>query len=207
MGSAPLHSQDKQELGARAAGGDRLALQRLLLGEYDRLAARIRRKLGSTGHIAVEDVIQDTFLRAFQQIDRFQPDGADSFYRWLATIAEHRLTDLVRASCRRGRNHVKQTSTADSLPDLLQQLCANNHTPTRSLSQREAIAALQAGLAALPSDQRSAVRLRYLEDVPVPEIARRLHRAPHAVHMLCYRGLRQLRAWLGSASRIRNISE
>jgi RNA polymerase sigma-70 factor (ECF subfamily) len=198
-----LNPHEKEELAARARAGDKMALQRLLLAEYDRLAARIRRKLGSDGQIAVEDVIQDTFLRAFRQIERFKPAGPDSFYRWLATIAEHRLTDLFRAASRRKDAGVGQRgSMTDSLPDLLERLCRDGHTPTRSIARHEAIAALQAGLAALPADQRCAVQMRYLEALPVAEVAERLKKPPHAVHMLCYRGLRKLKACLGSASRI-----
>jgi RNA polymerase sigma-70 factor, ECF subfamily len=195
-------AQEKEELSAQASGGDKLALQRLLLAEYDRLAARIQRKLGSAGQIAVEDVVQDSFLRAFRQIERFKPSGPDSFYRWLATIAEHRLTDLLRSPGHRKDVKGGAGSLTDSLPALLERLCQHNHTPTRSIARREAIAALQAGLAALPSDQRLAVKMRYLEALPVVEVAERLDKPPHAIHMLCYRGLRKLKAWLGSASQI-----
>ena len=107
---------------------------------------------------------------------------------------------------RRGARQV-QPRPNDSLPDLLERLCQHSRTPTRSVARREAIAALQAGLAALPSDQRSAVRLRYLESLPVAEVAERMQKPPHAIHMLCYRGLRKLKAWLGSASKILSPAE
>ena len=55
-------------------------------------------------------------------------------------------------------------------------------------------------LARLTDDQRHVVQLRYLEGLPVAEIAGRLGRSEDAVHALCRRGLMTLREAMGSVS-------
>ena len=57
---------------------------------------------------------------------------------------------------------------------------------------------MMTSLARLSEDQRAVVQLRFLEDVPVAEIARRLGKTETAVYMLCHRGLKSLRELLGS---------
>ena len=51
MAGIILDAEEKRELTEKACQGDKVALQRLLLAEYDRLAVRIRRKVGSAGNI------------------------------------------------------------------------------------------------------------------------------------------------------------
>lgn len=198
----------ESELVARAVTGDEHALERLLLQHYDRLATDVERRLPRTlrGVIAAEDVLQEAFIVAFRDIRGFTPRGPDSFYAWLATLTRHRLLDLVKAhrSAKRGggRPAVETMPRApdDSLASLLDVLCVSDRTPSRSAAGREALYAVQIGLAGLKSDYREALRLRYLVNLPVAEIAARLNRTERAVHMLCHRGLEQLRAVLGRSS-------
>ena len=43
--------------------------------------------------------------------------------------------------------------------------------------------------------------MRYVQGLPVAEIARAMDRTPHAVHNLCYRGLQELHVKLGRSAR------
>lgn len=197
-----------QELIARAVGGDQAALERLLMGHYDRLAADMARKLPNEFRavIAAEDVLQEAFVVAFREIRSFTPQGRGSFYNWLATIAQHRLWDLVKGqrAAKRGGGRAavgaQVKSPTDSLVGLLEQLYATERTPSRSAAGREAVAAVQVGLAALKGDYRQALQLRYIEGLSVAEAAARMKRTDHAIHMLCHRGLRRLHEILGRSS-------
>ncbi|MEW6251864.1 MAG: sigma-70 family RNA polymerase sigma factor [Planctomycetota bacterium] len=196
------------ELMCRAAGGDGAALENLLLLHYDRLVGHLARKLPDQfrGLIAPEDVLQEAFIVAFREIATFVPRGPDAFFAWLAAIAEHRLFDMVKAqrALKRGGGRAAvdavRGTPADSLSGLLDVLCVDAHTPSRSVAGHEAARAIQIGLASLRADYREALRLRYIVGLPVAEVAERMARTEAAVHMLCHRGLEQLRCAIGRSS-------
>ena len=62
------------DLVERAVGGDQAALERLLLSYYDRLARRMARRLpaGLRATVSEEDILQQTFIGAFDGIERFE---------------------------------------------------------------------------------------------------------------------------------------
>jgi RNA polymerase sigma-70 factor (ECF subfamily) len=198
----------EQDLLVQAVAGDEAALQHLLISHYDRLAAEVAGKLSDKfgSVIAPEDVLQETFVVAFREIRRFTPQGPGSFYHWLATIAQHRLWDLVkglRAAKRGGGRvglHRPVRSPEESLSRLLELLNVNEWTPSRSVAGREAISALQVALAGLKEDYREVLRLRYIEGLPAAETAARMNRTEHAIHMLCQRAMERLREALGRSS-------
>ena len=196
----------EQELLSRAIGGERDALEQLLLAHYDRLAGRIGRKISAALQrvLSAEDVLQETFLQAAIRISTFEPRGDDAFYRWLATIAEHRLIDMARAqrAAKRGGEHVAlPPGEESSLTDLLTLVAAHEHTPSRSIAGHEAIAAITGALPQINADYREALQLRYIEGLSVAQTAERMQRTERAVHMLCHRGLAQLRDVLGPDSK------
>lgn len=198
----------EETLVQQAINGSAPALERLLLNHYDRLAAEISRKLPDDlrSLIAADDVLQETFVVAFREIHAFVPQGPGAFHAWLAAIAQHRLFDLVKAqrAAKRGGGRAALPAHAnspdDSLVGLLEVLNVQEHTPSRSVARREAVSAVQVGLAALKEDYREALRLRYIEGLTVAQVAARLGRSEHAVHMLCHRGLEQLHEVLGRSS-------
>ncbi len=201
--------ESESRLIALAKAGDTSALERLLVAHYDRLATEVAHGLPDRFRalVSADDVLQETFVVAFREIRHFEPTSPDAFHRWLATIAKHRLLDLVKAqrAAKRGGGRAAigdaRRSPEESLVGLLELLQVNERTPSRSVAAHEAIRAIQAGLAELKDDYREALRLRYLEGLPVAETAARMQRTEHAVHMLCHRGLEQLREALGRSSK------
>lgn len=199
--------EGKQDLIQRAVDGEQSALERLLLGYYDRLSRRIARKLPASlrGSVTEEDILQEAFIDAFQRIGTFEPRGERAFFRWLITIAEHRLLDVIKGqhTVKRGGGRNQQRSPAsfgDSVDELIELLAGPQHSPSQSAARHEAVAAVQVGLAGLAEDYRHAIHLRYFEGLTPVEVADRMNRTPHAVHNLCHRGLKELRAVLGRSS-------
>ncbi|HOW71193.1 MAG TPA: sigma-70 family RNA polymerase sigma factor [Phycisphaerae bacterium] len=207
MQDYPCSDADDQLLD-RAAAGDQTALESLLLNCYPHLAARIARKLPAAmkSQISPEDILQETFAEIFRHMGRFEAQGAKAFFRWVAGIADHRLVDAIKAQCAAkrggGREPVDLAAAPEvsSAADLLAVFAAHSRTPSRSAARHEAVAAVQAALNALGDDQREALRLRYIEGLPVAQIAERMSRTEGSVHMLCNRGLKELRAILGRSS-------
>jgi RNA polymerase sigma-70 factor (ECF subfamily) len=197
--------ESEQELVKRAAAGDGAALEGLLLACHDRLAAALRAKLPhrTGGWAGVEDACQEAYVAAFRQIGRFHSRGDDAFFRWLLKIAEHKLLDYGRRdnAARRGGGRRKldnqPAGTVGSVADLLELLAVHERTPSRSAAGHEAVAAVQVALDGLEGDYGRALRMRYIDGLPVKKVARQMGRTPRAVHMLCYRGLQKLQELLG----------
>ena len=203
-----MEMQVYDEVITKAVGGDQSALERLLLGYYDRLASRIARKIPSflRNTVTEEDILQETFIEVFQRIESFEMKGERAFYRWLVTIADHRLLDLVKAhqAVKRGGGKIKintqKQSNEDSVDELIELLAGPQQTPSRSVARHEAAAAIQAGLVTINEDYRYAIQLRYFDGLSPAEVGKIMSRSPHAVHNLCHRGLKELRAALGRSS-------
>jgi len=208
---APMTSpkQDEADLVARACSGERGALERLLFMHHDRLRRSIRRRLPrAVAQLATEDdVLQETLIRAFRGIQAFSYHGPESFYSWLSTIAGNYMKDLMRkqSAAKRGgdRARLQRADSDDSgegVESLLAKLAIDEHSPSRSVARREAIAALHVALASIKRECRDASDLRYFEGLSVTEVAQRMGKTDRAVHMLCYRGLERLREAMGRAS-------
>ncbi|TWT40949.1 ECF RNA polymerase sigma factor SigD [Phycisphaerae bacterium RAS1] len=198
------------ELTARAVAGDDAALTELLFKHFDPLLRYVDRKLPSDlrGVVAADDVVQETFIEVFRSIQRFRPEGGEvAFYRWMVTIADQRMLDKIKAQRRLkrggGRNRIDTAwlGLSSSFGPLVNVLRQDDHTPSRVAARGEWSLALGEQLAALKDEYRDALKLRYVEGLSVAEIAKKMGRTERAVHMLCYRGIRQLRDLLGDPGR------
>ena len=200
--------QDKQELIAQAVSGNPRALQGLLLEYAPRLSRRISSKLPRSlqGLLDPEDVLNATFLQAFRGIKELRQTSEGAFSSWLKTIADNQLQDMLRALQRKkrggGRRQVRgrQAGDASSVAELVELLSGREHLPDKSVARREAVHAVQVGIAALPDDQREAIRLHILEGRSLAETAAAMNRSPGAVRALVYRAKQDLREIMGSAS-------
>lgn len=200
----------RADLVRRVASGDADALQRLLVEYHPMLCRAIERELEPTlrRSIEPEDVLQQAYVSAFCHSGDCQFETPAHFYNWLFQIAENERREMRRALHRRKRDVGRQISgvrgaggrldLSASYPNLLHQLKTADTMPSVRLGRREAVAAMMTCLARLSDDQRAVVQLRFLEDVPVAEIARRLGKTETAVYTLCHRGLKSLRELLGS---------
>lgn len=206
--SADDPAPEDSQLAARAVAGDEVALSKLLFRHHDRLIAEIAAKLPGDvqGSVSAEDIAQDAYVVAFQRIASFNPDDHERFYPWLATIARNRLMDAVKAqrTAKRGGGRVAVTgdeAVDEEMVNLLEVLAAHSRTPSRSAAGHEAAHAVQRALESLQTDYKEALHLRYIDALPVAQIATRMNRTDGAVHMLCHRGLQALRLALGDTSK------
>lgn len=200
-GLAPDRPPIDDHLLALARTGDAAAWERLLNHFRDGLLAFIDRLLPADVRTWVDpqDVLHDTCFEAYQRLAEFQARDPDAIYRWLATIARHRLIDLVRAQRRdkrgggRHRVGLPGPGDSDSVVRLLQELAVHERTPSQSAMRHELRAALEVSVGRLPAPLREAVRLRHMAGLPFKEVAARMDRTERAVQQLCTRALRELR--------------
>lgn len=202
-----MTERERAEQVRRAAAGDLDALQRLFVHYHGTLRRVVAAAIDPTlrRYVEPDDVLQQTYVAAFQNVAGRHFDGPGHLYKWLERIALNQLKDAQRALRRQKRDVAREVpdrpAPSASYPDLIQRLTAGDSTPSRQIARDEAIAAVMTSLARLGDEQRAVVRLRILEDVPVAEIARRLGKSDVAIYALCRRGLQSLKELLGSITR------
>jgi len=183
-----------------AKNGDREALSRAFEKQRRRLTALVHCKLSPRDRqpADVEDIVQETLLRAFRDIDRFSYRSSDSFFRWLAAIADHVIVDRARyrgRECRAGEEVPFRSASNPLGPEP-----ADSRTPSRLLAQQEALQRLLDRLDALPEEYRHAIVLAKIERLTTAEMAERLGKSREAVALLVYRAVKRFRA-LSDAAR------
>ena len=133
------------------------------------------RRVGGDEALA-EDLTQETYLAGVAEL-RCGQSGLST--PWLIGVARHKLVDHFRRLAREERKLA---------------LVAEERARDRPWQWSDMpVDQVLASLIALPALQRAAVGLRYLDDVPVPEIARLLDRSIHATESLLARGRDGLR--------------
>ncbi len=156
--------------------------------------------------LSVEDVLQDVFVQAFRDIEKFEVRPDASFYAWLRSIADHRLADAIRRLSRRKRGgefRQLHRATADqnsSIAELIDIIGQESHSPSRSVARHEAAHAIQVGVATLPDDQREAIQAKFFEGKSLDEIAAEMGRTKDAVRGLIHRAQKNLADFMGRSS-------
>jgi len=202
-------SQDDRDstLIQRAIGGDRAALAQLLLLHHDVLQRHIARQLadGPDGVLQVEDILQQTFVRAAHGIRSFEPRRAGSLRSWLKTIATNLIKD-ARKRRRRERRGPRRSARSPAMSDdgsmalVVERLAADHTPPPQRVQTRETLRKMRAALASLPNDQRDAIERYYILNEPLDQIAAATGRTKGAIRGLCYRARQNLRAIMGGSS-------
>ncbi len=134
------------------------------------------------------DLTQATLLRVAKSIPEYRGSRDPQFKAWIRQILCHQAIDLVR----RNSPALSLDQSADG--DLLRnQLAADGSTPSGQFMRGEQAVRLLEMLEKLPDDQQRAVRWRYLDGLPIQEVARRLgNRTEGAAVQLIRRGVSRL---------------
>jgi len=134
---------------------------------------------------AAEDAAQETFLRAFQHLHRYDPRRP--FATWLLSIAAHYCIDRIR---RRKFSFIsldqEEEHDAPELPD------AEAAKPEDEAVRREQQEQMQGAIRKLDSVDRAAIVLRYWHDCSEAEIAETLNLTVSAVKSRLHRARREL---------------
>ena len=115
--------------------------------------------------VEIDDLLQETFLRAFRDIGSFQYESPGSFWNWLSSIANHVTQDAARFEGRQKR-HADETVRFRSASNSNGADPADAKTPSLLLSEKEAVESLFRTLDALPEDYRQAIYWLRSRDCP-----------------------------------------
>jgi RNA polymerase sigma-70 factor (ECF subfamily) len=183
---------------ARAHEGQALGTLLELYRGYLTLLARLQLGRRLQGKADAADVVQETFLEAHQNWDRFRGTTEGELLQWLRRILATQIADLMRRFLGTRRRDVRLerelAAELDRSSEFLDGgLLAKQDSPSHQVSQREQGVMVANMLAGLPDDYREVLILRHLEGLTFPEVARRMGRSLDAVKSLWTRALGRLR--------------
>lgn len=177
------------ELVMFARQGSEAAVRELVRRLNPRLFRVVRGIVASDAD--AEDVVQETYLKAFAQLDRFR--GEARFSTWITRIA----INTARMQIRSARPQEEYDTVAEGENPTSSILAFPGQAPDRpeaALGRAQIRALLEDAVAALPSELRLPFLMREAENMSVLTIARLLSLNPITVKTRLFRARRRLRA-------------
>jgi RNA polymerase sigma-70 factor (ECF subfamily) len=184
--------------------GDQEALGQL----FDAYRPRLRRMVQTRMDVRVaarldpSDVLQEAYLDAARQIDRYLHDRPVDVYVWLRGLTWQRLLKLQRAHlAAQCRAVAREQPMADDSSDVLaQQFLASDTGPEQRLVREEMRQRVQHALDQLKPSDREVILLRDVENMTNGEVAQALGLSPTAATMRYGRALFRLQGLLATDS-------
>jgi RNA polymerase sigma-70 factor (ECF subfamily) len=187
----PVSSQagiDDATLVAQARDGDANAFSELVKryeGKVFRLAHHVTQNREDA-----EDVLQETFLKAYEHLDQFRGDS--KFYTWIVRIAVNQA--LMKLRRRKSDKAVSLDETIDTGEDnLVREVAAWDENAEQLYSREEIAGILDSAVQSLEPLYRSVFVLRDIEDLSTEETAEALELSVPAVKSRLLRARLQLR--------------
>jgi RNA polymerase sigma-70 factor, ECF subfamily len=173
---------------ALARDGDSEAF-RALVESHSRAVYRLAYRMTGSAQDA-EDIVQETFLKAYRQLSRFESRA--NFSTWLHRIAVNCSIDLMRARPHREAGH----DAAD-----LDQLGSDDRaqkqaSPERLMLSTEVQDRVSGAMSSLSAMERAAFALRHFEGQSIDEISRALGLKTNATKHSIFRAVKKMRVAL-----------
>jgi RNA polymerase sigma-70 factor (ECF subfamily) len=189
-----MHSDDAAAV-ARAQGGDEEAF-RMLVERHSRSIYRLAYRMTGRPEDA-EDVVQETFVRAYRQLGRFE--SRSNFATWLYRIAFNCSIDYMRA-----RPHRESPETHE----VLDRRPPDNAGPSMDdlVFAGEISERVQRALAMLSPQERAAFLMRHYHGCTIEEICRALGLKSNAAKHSIFRAVKKMRSALRPLLETRYVS-
>lgn len=149
-----MHKDEELMMVASCQQGDKKAMDTLVRQLQKPIYNAAYRMLGTPDEAA--DVAQSTFLKVFENIDRFDPKF--KLFSWVYRIAVNESLDQIK---RRGR-----TETLQHTPE------SNTGQPPENVATAQLSQKVQATLMQISGDHRTVIVLRYFSECSYEEIGR-----------------------------------
>ena len=172
---------------ARARQGDSEAF-RVLVERHGRSVFRLAYRMTGNEQDA-EDVVQESFLRAYRQLGRFESRA--NFGTWLYRIVANCSVDLMRS--KQARHDQVRGQSLDEAAELP---AADLPGPYRMAQSAEIERCVQDALAELSPLERAAFTLRHYEGRSIDEISAALGLGASAAKHSVFRAVKKLRVAL-----------
>lgn len=183
--------EEDVQLVARARAGEERAF-RALLEKYERAVFTICLRMVRNREEAT-DLAQESFIRVFSSLDRYNP--AYAFSSWLFKITSNLCIDYLRK--RRVATFAMDEPVDGERGEIQRQYPSSDPTPEEELVRDEKLRRLDAAIARLPEHYRIMLILRHQEDLSYEEIADTLSIPLGTVKARIHRAREMLKAILG----------
>ena len=174
---------------ARVRAGDGDAY-RVLVDRHSRSVFRLAYRMTGNEQDS-EDVVQETFLRAYKQLHRWE--ARSSFGTWLYRIAANYSLDLMRRRKRHGEVTMNDSGPDDDALEMAQALPSTDAGPERLLFSDRVQACVTGALNELSQQERTAFVLRHFEGQSIDEISAALGLSGNAAKHSIFRAVQKLR--------------
>jgi RNA polymerase sigma-70 factor (ECF subfamily) len=176
-------SQNDRELVERLLRGDRRAFDQFFHEYYPKLYRFVKRRVSDAA--LAEDIAQGTLCRALESLRGFRGEAA--LFTWLCTLCRRELS----ARCRDFNPAAGAARLAEDDPEVraaLESLVAHESMdPLQATDRAQLGQAIRVALDYLPAPYGDILEWKYLRDMSIGEIARRLGRSPKAAESLLTR--------------------
>jgi len=178
---------------AQVLAGDTDAF-RVLVERHSRSIYRVAYRM--TGNVQdAEEIVQETFLRAFKSLDRFELRA--NLSTWLYRIAANRALDFLSAKRTHMHSQSKDAYRISDHVDPEQErelaLPAANPGPDRLLFSLEIKKKIAQSLERLTPAERVAFTMRHMEGHSIEEISQALNLKASAAKNTVFRAVQKLR--------------
>lgn len=160
--------EEDADLIERAVAGDQQAFSQLRQKYYPTIAGLIRRMMRNSDD--VEDLVQETFVKAFNAIASFNHEYA--FSTWLYRIASNHCIDFLRKKRLKTFSIDQPMETHDG--ELHYEISDSTWLPDTDIHNQEKTSLLNAAIQELPEKYRVVIELRHTEELDYQEIANKL---------------------------------
>jgi RNA polymerase sigma-70 factor (ECF subfamily) len=141
------------------------------------------------------DVVQDTFTKAYQSLDRFK--GESSFYTWLYRITLNQCIDHQRRTARMPSAPLESAETPEESPTInAARDDAERDDPLQRVHESEVGQRIRQAISELTPEHRAVILLREVEGLSYEEISRALECPKGTVMSRLHYARRQLQARL-----------
>jgi RNA polymerase sigma-70 factor (ECF subfamily) len=170
------NNQSDEELMVLYQNGDSLAFERLYERHSGRVFQYLKTKVAHGGH--AQDLLQEVFMKVHRSRAKYISEYP--FLPWIFTIARNTAVDFLKSSQRRESTKITLESFELS------------NTPTFSAETTEQDLAHALGI--LPTEQKRAIELRYLNDWSFEKIAEEMKTTPVNSRQIISRGIKKIRS-------------
>jgi RNA polymerase sigma-70 factor, ECF subfamily len=173
---------------AQAKAGDGDAF-RVLVERHGRKVFRLAFRLIGNEEDA-EDIVQETFLRAYRSLERFNDQA--QFSSWIYRIASNYALDLLRGRKRRTEQSLSASAADDGIT-IADRLATADPGPDRLAVGGQLQQRIKGALEELTPQERVAFTLRHFEGHTVEEIATHLNVSSSATRNAVFRAVQKVR--------------
>ncbi|QDT73143.1 sigma-70 family RNA polymerase sigma factor [Lacipirellula limnantheis] len=184
-----------------ARRGDRDAIDELFHSLRAYLHRRAEQQLdaGLSVKVSPSDIVQETFLRAFEAIGGFKGTTRGELIAWVQSILRHRLQTANRRFRGTDKRNLAREQRQPNLSGWnIALVSAHQETPSRVLMAHEEQQRLEAALRSLRPRQELAIRLRNELHLSFDEVGKALDCSEEAAQKLWARAVKRLASQLSA---------